>query len=102
MTAAVREAWAIFQRRYCRMESPAFFLPLCIVRTLRVWKIPLIPPKATLAVTKSRPVRPDVCSQMVWIPVVISKSPIRAGFKITGPGRGSLKRYRDKMENSMI
>ena len=41
MTAAVREAWAIFQRRYCRMESPAFFLPLCIVRTLRVWKIPL-------------------------------------------------------------
>ena len=84
------------------MESPAFFLPLCIVRTLRVWKIPLIPPKATLAVTKSRPVRPDVCSQMVWIPVVISKSPIRAGFKITGPGRGSLKRDRDKMENSMI
>ena len=65
-------------------------------------EIPLIPPKATLAVTKSRPVRPDVCSQMVWIPVVISKSPIRAGFKITGPGRGSLKRYRDKMENSMI
>ena len=25
MTAAVREAWAIFQRRYCRMESPAVF-----------------------------------------------------------------------------
>ena len=68
------------------------FLPLCIVRTLRVWKIPLIPPKATLAVTKSRPVRPDVCSQMVWIPVVISKSPIRAGFKITRAGKGQLKK----------
>ena len=26
MMAAVREAWAIFQRRYCRMESPAVFL----------------------------------------------------------------------------
>ena len=26
ITAAVREAWAIFQRRYCRMESPAVFL----------------------------------------------------------------------------
>ena len=25
MMAAVREAWAIFQRRYCRMESPAVF-----------------------------------------------------------------------------
>lgn len=25
MTAAVAEAWAIFQRRYCRMESPAVF-----------------------------------------------------------------------------
>ena len=34
ITAAVREVWAIFQRRYCRMESPAVFLcvRLCGVR----------------------------------------------------------------------
>lgn len=25
MTAAVRTEWAIFQKRYCRMESPAVF-----------------------------------------------------------------------------
>ena len=82
------------------MESPAFFLPLFLIRTLRVWKIPLIPPKETLAVTKRRPERPDACSKIFLMPVVISKNPIRAGLKRSGPGKGSLKRYNDRMETA--
>ncbi len=57
------------------------FLPLFLIRTLLVWKMPLIPPKETLAVTKRRPERPDACSQIFLMPVVISKNPIRAGLK---------------------
>ena len=37
--------------------------------------------KETLAVTKRRPERPDACSQIFLMPVVISKNPIRAGLK---------------------
>jgi len=84
------------------MESPAFFLPVFLIMTLLVWKMPLIPPKETLAVTRRRPERPDACSQIFRIPIVISKNPIRAGLKRSGPGKGSLKRYSDRMENSMI
>ena len=94
--AAVREAWAVFQRRYCRMESPAVFLCAKLCEnpldagslkedddgshtriTAFVCETAEKPPKAkTAAAAMAEPgyVRESL---MTWIPVVISRTPER-------------------------
>ena len=106
MTAAVREAWTIFQRRYCRMESPAVFsctefcrppqeivLPAdpdedrCIRITAFVCDMAEKPPKektAAAAIAEDGYVREALTAR---IPVVISSVPEknrRTGAGITG------------------
>lgn len=116
MTAAVREAWAIFQRRYCRMESPAVFsctefcrppqeivLPAdpdedrCIRITAFVCDMAEKPPKektAAAAIAEYGYVREALTAR---IPVVISSVPEKN--RRTGAGISGLFRItRIKME----
>ena len=106
MMAAVREAWAIFQRRYCRMESPAVFSvlyrefckkpfgaagaavsaeDLCSRSTAFVWDMAEKPPKENMAAAAMAEYGYGRESETDRIPVVISRTPeknSRTGFGI--------------------
>ena len=106
INAAVRAEWAIFQRRYCRMESPAVFsctefcrppqeivLPAdpdedrCIRITAFVCDMAEKPPKENMAAAAIAEYGYVRESLTVRIPVVISIAPEknrRAGAGISG------------------
>lgn len=91
--AAVRAAWAIFQRRYCRMESPAVFRfytensaktfgaavaavsaeDLCSRSTAFVWDMAEKPPKENMAAAAMAEYGYGRESETDRIPVVISE-----------------------------